>query len=138
MQPFEHAQTALPKQSAACVLIIDDEFTSRMILERVIKYIESDTTVVAFADPVEAMVWINKNLPDLVLVDFMMDKMSGLQVIENIRQIPHLEDVPIVVVTATEDRNVRYQVLDAGATDFITKPIDAYECRVRCRNLWII
>ena len=130
--PFEHELT---NSSAPSVLIIDDEFTSRMILEKIVKNIHSDITVSAFADPVAALAWIGNNQPDLILLDYLMDSMSGLEVVSRLRKLPHLEGVPIVMVTVAESKTVRYQVLDAGATDFITKPIDPYECRVRCRNL---
>ncbi len=132
--PFEllehHLPTAIPS-----VLIIDDEITSRMILERIVKLIDEKIAVSTFSDPVAALAWLDRNQPDLVLVDYLMDSMSGLEVVKRIRHAPHLEDVPIVMVTVAEEREVRYRVLDAGATDFIPKPIDPYECRVRCRNL---
>lgn len=133
--PFKLLEHEMPDSTPPTVLIIDDEFTSRVILERIIKNIDSKIAISTFADPAAAMVWVSKNLPDLVLVDFFMDRLSGLEVVAMIRQMPHLVDVPIVMVTVADDKNVRYQVLDAGATDFINKPIDPYECRVRCRNL---
>ncbi|GAB1233736.1 HD domain-containing phosphohydrolase [Ferrigenium sp. UT5] len=117
------------------VLIIDDEFTSRIILERVVKNIHANVEVTTFADPVAALAWLGHHQPDLILVDYLMDQLSGLEVIARIRRTPHLEDVPVVMVTVAYEKQTRYQVLDAGATDFISKPIDPYECRVRCRNL---
>lgn len=117
------------------VVIIDDEFTSRSILDRVVRSIQENIIVIAFADPVEAMGWIRINQPDLILVDYMMNGMSGLDVVQQIRNISFLDGVQIVVVTSLEERNIRYKVLEAGATDFINKPIDPYECRVRCRNM---
>ncbi len=44
-------------------------------------------------------------------------------------------DAPIIVFTIIDDKSVMYEALEAGATDFLTKPIDHYECKVRCRNL---
>jgi two-component system response regulator RpfG len=133
--PFEILEHVLPDSPAPSVLIIDDEFTSRVILERIVKNIHHDIVVTSFADPIAAMVWVSKNLPDLILVDYLMGGMSGLEVVTKIRRSPHLEDVPVVMVTVADQRDIRYQVLDAGATDFLSKPIDPYECRVRCRNL---
>ncbi|WP_301102385.1 HD domain-containing phosphohydrolase [Propionivibrio sp.] len=121
--------------SAPIVLIIDDEFTSRVILKKIVLGIQRDIIVESFADPVAAMEWLSVNLPDLVIVDYMMTKMSGLEVVQHIRKIDRLKDVPIVVVTANEDRDIRYKTLEQGATDFILKPIDPYECHSRCRNL---
>lgn len=133
--PFEILEHVLPDSPAPSVLIIDDEFTSRVILERIVKNIHHDIVVTSFADPIAAMVWVSKNLPDLILVDYLMGGMSGLEVVTKIRRSPHLEDVPVVMVTVADEKDIRYQVLDAGATDFLSKPIDPYECRVRCRNL---
>lgn len=117
------------------VVIIDDEFTSRTILDRVIRSIQENIIVTSFDNPVEAMTWIRSNQPDLVLVDYMMNGMTGLDVVKQIRSMSFQDGVQIVVVTSMEDRHIRYQVLDAGASDFINKPIDPYECRTRCRNM---
>jgi two-component system response regulator RpfG len=133
--PFEILEHAQPDSPSPSVLIIDDEFTSRVILERIVKNIHHDIVVTSFADPIAAMAWVSKNQPDLILVDYLMGGMSGLEVVTKIRRSPHLEDVPVVMVTVADEKDIRYQVLDAGATDFISKPIDPYECRVRCRNL---
>ena len=132
---FEVIDQDLMKDSVPTVVIIDDEFTSRVILEKIIQNIQENITVRIFADPIVAMKWVEANQPDLILVDYVMKGMTGLQVVQHIRRIPTLENVPIVVVTSTEERNIRYQVLESGATDFITKPIDPHECRVRCRNM---
>lgn len=117
------------------VVIIDDEFTSRTILDRVIRSIQENIVVTSFDNPVEAMAWIRANPPDLILVDYMMNGMTGLDVVRQIRSMSFQDGVQIVVVTSIEDRHIRYQVLDAGASDFINKPIDPYECRTRCRNM---
>lgn len=126
----EFEDTATPQ-----VVVIDDEFTSRVILERVAQSIQKDIVVKTFGDPVTALSWIRDNRPDLVLVDYMMEGMTGLEAVKQMRQIASLEGVPIVVVTSVEDRDIRYQALEAGASDFINKPIDPYECRIRCRNM---
>ena len=69
------------------------------------------------------------------MLDYMMNGMSGLEVMKQMQRMPYMEGVPIVIVTALEDKKIRYQALKAGATDFITKPIDPYECGVRCQNM---
>lgn len=133
--PFEVIVQELMKESIPTVVVIDDEFTSRAILEKVVQGIRKNITVKTFADPIAAMAWVEANQPDLILVDYVMKGMTGLDVVRHVRQIPSLESVPIVVVTSIEERNIRYQALESGATDFITKPIDPYECSVRCRNM---
>jgi two-component system response regulator RpfG len=64
-----------------------------------------------------------------------MSGMTGLEAVQQMRHIYSLEGVPIVVVTSSEERDIKYQALESGATDFIHKPIDPNECRVRCRNM---
>ena len=133
--PFELIESNVVDTIAPVVVVIDDEFTSRVILEKVIRSVQKDIIVKTFSDPVIAMEWVRSNQTDLIMLDYLMGSMSGLEAVKQMRCISSLEGVPIVVVTSLEEREVRYQVLDAGATDFITKPIDPYECRVRCRNM---
>src|SRR5712675_2567837 len=83
----------------------------------------------------DAMVWATRHICDLVLVDYMMPDMDGIEFVKRLRAIPGYEHVPIVMVTVHDDRKVRYAALDAGITDFLTKPVDARECLARCRNL---
>jgi two-component system response regulator RpfG len=135
LMPFELIESNVADIVAPVVVIIDDEFTSRAILDKVVRNVQKNIIVQTFSDPVPAMEWVRSNQPDLIMLDYMMGSMTGLEVVKQMRRIASLEGVPIVVVTSLEEREVRYQVLDAGATDFITKPIDPYECRVRCRNM---
>jgi two-component system response regulator RpfG len=132
---FELLEDTFENTATPLVVVIDDEFTSRIILERVANSIQTDILVKTFDDPTTAISWIRDNYPDLVLVDYMMAGMTGLEAVKQMRQIASLEGVPIVMVTSIEDKEIRYQALEAGASDFITKPIDPYECRIRCRNM---
>lgn len=132
---FELIENSLENTIAPLVVIVDDEFTSRLILEKVLRSVQKNITVKTFADPITALAWIRDNQPDLIIVDYMMSGMTGLEAVQQMRRIYSLEGVPIVVVTSLEERDIKYQVLESGATDFITKPIDPYECRVRCRNM---
>ncbi len=117
------------------VIIIDDQSVSRMILGELIRSISDEIRVESFADPVGALEWVRSNNADLVLTDFKMPHMDGVELTQWIRQIPACADVPVVVITCVDDKAVRYRALEAGATDFLSKPIDHYECRARCRNL---
>ena len=89
----------------------------------------------AFADPVEALDWCLRTPVELVLTDYKMPEMNGVEFIRKFRNDPACAHVPIIMVTSIEDRNVRYQALEVGATDFLMKPVDHHECRARCRNL---
>jgi two-component system response regulator RpfG len=117
------------------ILIIDDQLTSRQILKQLVSTIEQNLTVHDFANPLEALSWTAKNPVDLVLVDYKMPEMNGVEFIRKFRMNQVSAHVPVIMVTSIEDRNVRYEALGAGATDFLMKPVDHHECRARCRNL---
>lgn len=119
----------------ATILIIDDQLTSRQILQQLVGSIEEDISVEAFANPLEALKWTSGNVTDLVLVDYKMPEMNGIDFIKRFRTHPSSSHVPVIMVTSIEDRSVRYEALEAGATDFLMKPVDHHECRARCHNL---
>ncbi len=119
----------------ARVLIVDDQLISRMILEQLIHSLDSDAEAVSFSDPVKALEWAKNHPVDLVLTDLKMPNMNGVEFTQWLRNTPSCIDVPIVVITCVEDQSTKYRALEAGATDFLTKPIDHHECRARCRNL---
>ena len=109
------------------VLIIDDQSISRLILEELIRSIDLDVTTESFADPVKALEWAKSNPVDLVITDFKMPQMDGVELIKWLRRLPQCSDVPVVIITCIEDKSVRYAALESGATDFLTKPIDHTE-----------
>jgi len=116
-------------------VVIDDRVTNRNILSRLARLLEDDIVVKSFGDPAEALRWCEGNTPDLVVTDFKMPEMDGAEFIRRFRHMPLCFDVPVIVVTVYEDRQLRYQALEAGATDFLLSPIDHREFRVRGRNL---
>ena len=125
------------ERAMATILIIDDQLTSRQILQQLVSTIESSNTVDAFANPVKALEWSSTNPVDLILVDYKMPEMNGVEFIRKFRSHPASSHVPVIMVTSIEDKDVRYEALEAGATDFLMKPVDHHECRARCNNLLI-
>jgi len=117
------------------VFVVDDQSAGRTILERLIRGLQQEIEVITFADAPAAIAHLALATPDLIVTDFMMPEMDGISFIRHIRGQPECNDVPIIMVTVMDDRNVRYQALDAGATDFLNRPIDQHECQARCRNL---
>lgn len=126
--------TALPATPCS-VMALDDQATSRAILEQVLRALDPQVAVHAFARAVDAVVWATRYTADLVLVDYLMPDMDGIAFAQRLRSLAGYAHVPIVMVTAHEDREVLYAALDAGVTDFLAKPVDARECLARCRNL---
>ncbi len=117
------------------VLIIDDQATSRAILGEVARNLDENVRAESFARPIDAVVWAATNVADLVLIDYLMPDMDGIELARRLRGFSGYEHVPFVMVTVRDDKKVRYDALDAGITDFLNKPIDTRECLARCRNL---
>ena len=129
------AQIHLLPAARNTVMVVDDQSTGRAILEQVVRTLDDRVVVEGFARPVDAVVWGTRHVADLVLVDYLMPDMDGIELVGRLRALPGYEHVPIVMVTGQDDKKVRYAALDAGITDFLTKPVDARECLARCRNL---
>jgi two-component system response regulator RpfG len=123
------------KENSGFVIIVDDRPTARSLLMGLARSLEQGLHVECFADPVAALDRAIAQTPDLIISDYRMPGMDGIEFIRRLREVPKLFEVPIVMVTVVEDRQIRYQALESGATDFLTRPIDPQECRARCRNL---
>lgn len=131
----EWAGRAMSAIATKQVLVIDDQKSARVILDGIIRSIDRHIGVQMFASPLEAIEWTRSHVPDLVLCDFKMREIDGVETIKRLRRLPNCLDTPIVMVTVSEDSKICHDAFDAGATDFLVKPYDQYECRARCRNL---
>ena len=125
----------LRPRGGARVVIVDDRSTARSLLEGLARTLEPGIVVESYADPLEALASMQLNLPDLIISDYRMPGMDGIEFTRRIRAERRLADVPVIIVTVVEDRQIRYQALENGATDFLTRPIDPQEYRARCVNL---
>jgi putative two-component system response regulator len=91
--------------------------------------------VAAYTDPQQALAHCQATVPDLVIVDYMMPELNGIDFIQHFRTTPGRADIPVLMVTANDEMAVRYRALEAGANDFLTKPLDKIEFRARMRNM---
>ncbi|WAC29083.1 EAL domain-containing protein [Ancylobacter sp. SL191] len=117
------------------VLIIDDSTTNRRIYSELARQLEPNVYVEMFENGAEALEWLVEHRADLIITDYKMPKMNGAELVRAVRALPHLRDVPIIVVTAYDDRKFRVASLEAGATDFLLSPVDHVEFLARSRNL---
>jgi DNA-binding response OmpR family regulator len=117
----------------ARILIVDDERDNRALLEIILA---REGFAVAHADSgEEALQSIAEDPPDLVLLDVLMNGIDGYQVASTIKADPATKAIPIILLTGLDDRNARTLGLEAGAEDFITKPIDRAELCTRVRKV---
>ena len=119
----------------ALIVVVDDRITNRMIFSQLAAAIRDGSEVISFENPAEVLTWVADHRPDLVITDYKMPGMDGGVFIERLRATPAGEDVPIIVITAYEDREFRLRALKAGATDFLQSPVDHQEFITRGRNV---
>ncbi|HZZ64852.1 MAG TPA: HD domain-containing phosphohydrolase, partial [Candidatus Baltobacteraceae bacterium] len=94
-----------------------------------------DVECVSYTSSAQALEWCGSHTPDVVVVDYNMPPPDGLEFIERFRSDPLNAVVPIVMVTAEQQRDLRYRALELGASDFLTKPVDLIEFRARIQNM---
>ena len=121
-------------REASKILVVDDEPRNVRILQ--IHLSAQGYTVYTAEDGVEALGVVEKDAPDLILLDINMPKMDGFEVVKRIRANKATEFIPIVMITALRDtRENRIKSIEAGADDFIEKPFDSLEVLARVRSL---
>ena len=76
-----------------------------------------------------------KEIPGLIMLDVMMPDMNGFEVVEKLKALPATCNIPIIMVTALDDRESRLYALQAGADEFISKPVDRTELVLRIKNI---
>ncbi|MCK4841589.1 MAG: response regulator [Methylococcales bacterium] len=116
------------------ITLIDDNQINLTLLWHLVKKI-AGYEAASFLNPVEALAWSKENEAELIIVDYMMPEMNGIDFITQFRQSEENIEIPILMVTANDQLDVRYQALKSGATDFLNKPIDKSEFSIRVTNL---
>jgi putative two-component system response regulator len=117
---------------AARVLAVDDQDETRRVLQRTLAALDYEVEVAR--DGVEALAKLPL-VPDLVLLDASMPGLDGFEVARRIRTHPEYHDLPIIMVTGLDSREDRLRAVEAGVNDFIAKPFELTELRVRCASL---
>jgi putative two-component system response regulator len=116
------------------VVIVDDSEINLTVLRHLVAKIDG-LQPLCFDASQKALDWCTTNEVDIVIVDYMMPAPDGLEFIRRFRDVEGRQDVPAIMITANDLREVRYAALQAGATDFLTKPVDKTEFTARIRNI---
>ncbi|MEW6140961.1 MAG: PAS domain S-box protein [Thermodesulfobacteriota bacterium] len=114
------------------ILIVDDDENSRRVIQAFLESLGHEFVIAR--DGFEALEMVTAEI-DLVLMDVVMPGMSGFEVVRRMRTNPVSLDVPIIMVTALSERKHRIAAVEAGANDFISKPVDRLELQVRMASL---
>ena len=123
-----------PLPPTSTVLLVDDDPVALSLLSALVTGMEG-TDVITFRDPLEAMAWCKLHPADLVITDQQMPGLSGTELIRGLRADPRYHDVPLLMITTVQDRDVRREAVLLGANDYLSKPLDPVEVGARIRNM---
>ncbi len=113
------------------VLVMEDEDALATLLQYNLE--KEGYRVVVAADGEEGLVQIDERLPDLIILDWMLPKVSGIEVCRRVRGRPETRNLPIIMLTARGEETDRVRGLDTGADDYMTKPFSMTELVARIR-----
>ena len=114
------------------VLIVEDDESLATLLEYNLVE-EYDVSIARYGE--EALLSINENAPDVLILDWMLPKVSGIEVCRRIRARTETQNIPIIMLTARSEESDRVRGLEMGADDYLTKPFSTAELRARVRAL---
>ncbi len=116
------------------ILVIDDQASGRLLLTEILRTVDPDAIIESHADVMHALAYAESHPVDLVITDYRMPKIDGIEAIRRLRKIPHIAEIPIICVTIVTEIEVRLEALGAGANDFLMRPLDHLEIAARCKN----
>ncbi|PID27590.1 MAG: hypothetical protein CSB55_08405 [Candidatus Cloacimonadota bacterium] len=114
------------------ILIVDDESLNRMVLARSFSKLNYNT--LEAEDGEQALRLLENSSVDIILLDIMMPDKDGYEVCAEIKKNPRTYEIPVIFITALSDRKSKIRGLETGAVDFIVKPFDLFEVRLRVQQ----
>ncbi len=122
-------------QFASTVMIVDDQYSSLQVLSETLRHIDSNILIKPFQYATAALSEAKKSPPDLIITDYRMPVMNGIEFAKRLRRIPNCQDIPIMMITIMKEREILYEALENGVNDFLNKPFDKTEYKSKCKNL---
>lgn len=114
------------------ILIVDDIVQNLQVIGDILEGVGYETTFATSGE--QALERVKSAHPDLILLDLMMPQMNGLQVCEQLKLDPSFADIPVIFLTASNDKDHLIQAFDQGAVDYVTKPFSPPELLSRVRT----
>ena len=118
---------------SSTIMMVDDEPITMEVVQTFLEEAGYHNFVL-IEESTEAMKAIELHCPDLLLLDLMMPEVSGFDILQAVRSHPKFKHLPIIILTSSSDNQDKLVALDLGATDFLAKPVDPSELRLRVRN----
>ncbi len=114
--------------------IVDDNPRTTLLISTILERIKN-VEIETYSDPCEALRSCQDHELDLILLDYHMPGMNGIEFLREFRRNEQLRDTPVVMITGEDDKDLLYRALEAGATDFLRKPVEPVELIARARNM---
>ena len=115
------------------ILIVDDNRLSLELLKKMLS--PRDFLVISAENGKQAHVLVQEEKPDLIITDYDMPEMDGLDLIRQLKSHEHTRQIPVIMLTAMDEVESEVEVLDAGADDYLTKPVNAKRLVSRAKRL---
>lgn len=129
----ERMNKTMERKTKRQLLIIDDKIAIAKIIS---VYLSAEYDITYFNTPVKAIEWLfNGNRPDLIILDIRMPEMNGDEFLSYIKNNGLYKDIPVVVLSGEESSDIRIKMLEVGADDFILKPFNPMELKIRIRKV---
>jgi DNA-binding response OmpR family regulator len=129
----ERMNKTMERNTKRQLLIIDDKIAIAKIIS---VYLSAEYDITYFNTPVKAIEWLfNGNRPDLIILDIRMPEMNGDEFLSYIKNNGLYKDIPVVVLSGEESSDIRIKMLEVGADDFILKPFNPMELKIRIRKV---
>jgi CheY-like chemotaxis protein len=116
------ALNALAGSIRPTVLMVDDDELQQKLVARILE--AENYRLISASNGVEALSVLRKTRPDVVLMDFMMPEMDGIETTQRLKAVPQFAKLPVIMITGQSDREVVIDSLKAGATGFLVKPFE--------------
>ena len=129
----ETEDTVLRLMGSAKIMMVDDEPINMRVLQLHLTA-EGYGCFVSVSDSTTAMSVLRREQPDVLLLDLNMPKVSGIDILEQIRADETFKQLPVIVLTSSNNTDTKFAALRLGATDFLAKPVHASELALRMRN----
>jgi DNA-binding response OmpR family regulator len=115
------------------VLIVDDKQTIAKIIQ---VYIADTFECIYFDDPIKAIAWLQEsNMPDLIISDINMPNMNGVEFLDYIKKNDLFKSIPFVILSGEDSTSQKIELLEKGADDYISKPFNPMELKVRLKKI---